>query len=38
VVLLPSRDEQVTLPEPPAATVDGMLVHELRRYGVGNGD
>jgi hypothetical protein len=38
VVLLPSRDEQLTLPEPPAATVDGMLVHELRRYGVGNGD
>jgi acyl dehydratase len=35
LVLLPSRDEQVTLPEPPVATVDGMLAHELKRYGVG---
>ena len=35
VVLLPSRGEQVTLPEPPAPTVDGMLAHELERYGVG---
>jgi CRISPR/Cas system-associated protein Cas5 (RAMP superfamily) len=34
VVLLPSRDEQVTLPVPPAATVDGMLAYELKRYGV----
>jgi acyl dehydratase len=35
VVLLPSRDTEITLPEPPAATVDGMLAHELERYGVG---
>jgi hypothetical protein len=35
VVLLPSRDAEVTLPAPPAATVDGMLAHELERYGVG---
>ena len=35
VVLLPSRDTEITLPEPPATTVDGMLAHELERYGVG---
>jgi hypothetical protein len=35
-VLLPSRDAQVMLPAPPAATVDGMLAHELARYGVGD--
>lgn len=34
-VLLPSRDAAVTLPEPPAVTVDGMLEYELGRYGVG---
>jgi hypothetical protein len=33
-VLLPSPDEQVTLPAPPAPTVEGMLAHELERYGV----
>jgi hypothetical protein len=35
-VLLPSRDEPVGLPKPPADTVDGMLAHELARYGVGS--
>ena len=34
VVLLPSREGQVTLPAPPAATADGMLAYELGRYGV----
>jgi hypothetical protein len=33
--MLASRDTEITLPEPPAATVDGMLAHELERYGVG---
>jgi acyl dehydratase len=35
VVLLPTRDRpRVELPEPPAATLDGMVRHELDRYGV----
>jgi hypothetical protein len=33
-VLLPSRDAQVSLPAPPAATIEGMLAYELARYGV----
>lgn len=32
-VLLASRDEQVTLSKPPAATGDGTLVHKLARCG-----
>ncbi|WP_395109653.1 hypothetical protein, partial [Actinomadura sp. SCN-SB] len=37
VVLLPTRDRpRVELPEPPAPTLDGMLRHELDRYGVGS--
>jgi acyl dehydratase len=32
VVLLPSREEPVTLPEPPAATLEGMVAHELERF------
>lgn len=34
VVLLPTRDEPVTLPEPPAPTLDAMVRHELERYGL----
>jgi len=34
VVLLPTRDSAVTLPEPPAATLDGMVEHELDRFKV----
>jgi hypothetical protein len=33
VVLLPTRDDpKVTLPEPPAPSMDGMVQHELRRF------
>jgi acyl dehydratase len=34
VVLLPTRDAAVTLPEPPAATLEGMVEHELERFAV----
>jgi acyl dehydratase len=37
VVLLPSRGApRVELPAPPAADLDGMVRHELARYGVGD--
>lgn len=34
VVLLPTRDRPVQLPEPPAADLDGMVAYELDRFGV----
>jgi hypothetical protein len=34
VVLLPTRDCAVELPEPPAATLDGVMAHELQRLAV----
>ena len=34
VVLLPTRQARVTLPEPPAATLEGMVEHELDRFKV----
>jgi hypothetical protein len=34
VVLLPTREAPVTLPEPPAATLDGMVAHELERFSI----
>lgn len=34
VVLLPTRDQQVELPAPPAPTLDGMVAHELERFRV----
>jgi acyl dehydratase len=36
VVLLPSREHgPVTLPEPPASTLDGMVASELKRFDIG---
>jgi acyl dehydratase len=35
VVLLPTREAPVTLPEPPAATLEGMVAHELERFSIG---
>ncbi|HLS75797.1 MAG TPA: MaoC family dehydratase N-terminal domain-containing protein [Nocardia sp.] len=32
VVLLPSRDRAVTLPAPPANSLEGMLEHEIARF------
>jgi acyl dehydratase len=34
VVLLPTRDQAVELPEPPKATLRDMLAHEIERYRV----
>lgn len=34
VVLLPTRDQAVELPKPPAATLDGMVQHELEKFSV----
>ncbi|MFD7205476.1 MaoC family dehydratase N-terminal domain-containing protein [Streptomyces sp. NPDC059893] len=34
VVLLPTRDRAVELPEPPAPGLDGMVRHELARFAV----
>lgn len=34
VVLVPTRDAVVTLPEPPAPDLDGMLAHELTKYSI----
>ena len=34
VVLLPTRTAPVTLPQPPAPTLEGMIEHELRRFSV----
>jgi acyl dehydratase len=36
VVLLPTRDRPVALPEPPARDLDGMVAYELDRFGVGS--
>jgi hypothetical protein len=33
-VLLPTRDRAVELPMPPAGDLDGMVAHELARFGV----
>ncbi|MBB3665587.1 acyl dehydratase [Prauserella sediminis] len=35
VVLLPTRERAVELPTPPAPDLDGMVAHELERFGVG---
>ncbi|GAB2964044.1 MaoC family dehydratase N-terminal domain-containing protein [Amycolatopsis acidiphila] len=35
VVLLPTRQSPVSLPEPPAPTLDGMVEHELARFSIG---
>ncbi|MGW5715185.1 FAS1-like dehydratase domain-containing protein [Amycolatopsis sp. NPDC003865] len=35
VVLLPTRERAVELPEPPAPDLDGMVAHELARFDVG---
>ncbi|MFJ9127762.1 MaoC family dehydratase N-terminal domain-containing protein [Streptomyces sp. NPDC102340] len=34
VVLLPTRERPVVLPEPPAPGLDGMVAHELARFSV----
>jgi hypothetical protein len=34
VVLLPTRDQAVELPDPPKATLEDMLAHEIERYRV----
>ena len=34
VVLLPTRDRPVELPEPPAPDLNGMVEHELRRFSI----
>ncbi|MEV0740130.1 hypothetical protein AB0I51_30300 [Streptomyces sp. NPDC050549] len=34
VVLLPTRERAVELPEPPAQDLDGMVAHELERFAV----
>ena len=34
VVLLPTRDAAVSLPEPPAPTLDAMLAHEIEQFRV----
>jgi acyl dehydratase len=36
VVLLPTREAPVTLPAPPAPTLDGMVEHELAQYAIGD--
>lgn len=36
VVLLPTRDSRVSLPEPPAPDLDGMVRQELARYSIGD--
>ncbi|MFE7792777.1 MaoC family dehydratase N-terminal domain-containing protein [Streptomyces sp. NPDC057460] len=36
VVLLPTRDRAVALPEPPAPGLDGMVTHELARFSLGD--
>jgi acyl dehydratase len=35
VVLLPTREQAVELPAPPATDLEGMVAHELERFGVG---
>jgi hypothetical protein len=35
VVLLPTRDRPVELPEPPAPDLNGMVEHELTRFSIG---
>ncbi|WP_181784015.1 FAS1-like dehydratase domain-containing protein [Pseudonocardia pini] len=37
VVLLPTRDAPVTLPEPPAPDLEGTLAHELALHSIGDG-
>jgi len=34
VILLPTREGAVQLPEPPAPTLDAMMAHELQRFAV----
>jgi acyl dehydratase len=34
VVLLPTREAPVTLPEPPAPDLDGVVAHELKKFAV----
>jgi acyl dehydratase len=36
VILLPTRERAVVLPEPPAPGLDGMVAHELARFSVGD--